>query len=430
MSSSLTRPATPPRLRRLAVLGAVAAFAMIGLQQALYGPAIPQLRQAHGITAAGAATALSVHFAGAIIGVLAMPVARRFGVPDGRFLAWSLVGVAVGALAFPLAPDWPYALLAAFVAGVGFGGLDGGVNQVFTEVYAEGGHGMLNLLHGCFGAGAVAGPIAVGLLPGYGWAFAGCALLALLALPALRTLAGPVRPAHRGQPADPARSADGGRTTTRRPAGTADATNPVARSGARRPAFPVGTALSLGFLLFFVLHVGLETGAAGWETTHLIATGWSAAAAATATSGFWLAFTAARFAVVPLCRRYPARVIVFGCTGLTVLAAAATLVDPVAPVGYALLGAAVGPLFPTGLAWLAEYRPGLTPTVVAVSMAGGIALPPAIGLAVGVAGPTAIAWAMVLMAVAGLGTVLGLARLRPAGSGPVAAAVDVDAAQV
>ncbi|AVT37665.1 sugar MFS transporter [Plantactinospora sp. BB1] len=424
--SGPTRPGTP-RLGRLAVLGAVTAFAMIGLQQALYGPAIPQLREAHGITAAGAATALSVHFAGAIIGVLAMPLARRLGVPDGRFLAWSLVGVAVGALAFPLAPEWPYALLAAFVAGVGFGGLDGGVNQVFTEVYAEGGHGMLNLLHGCFGAGAVAGPIAVGLLPGYGWSFAGCALLALLALPALRTLSGPVR---QRQPADPTRSTDeDGTEAVGRPAGTAD-TAPGARVGARRPAFPVGTALSLGFLLFFVLHVGLETGAAGWETTHLIATGWSAAAAATATSGFWLAFTAARFAVVPLCRRYPARVIVFGCTGLTVLAAAATLVDPIAPVGYGLLGAAVGPLFPTGLAWLAEYRPGLTPTVVAVSMAGGIALPPAIGLAVGVAGPTAIAWAMVLMAVAGLGTVLGLARLRPAGSGPVAPAVDVDAAQV
>ncbi|MEN3611701.1 MFS transporter [Plantactinospora sp. ZYX-F-223] len=409
-----TRHPGPPRLRRLAVLGAVTAFAMIGLQQALYGPAIPQLRQAHGITAAGAAAALSVHFAGAIIGVLAMPLARRLGVPDGRFLSWSLVGVALGALAFPLAPDWPYALLAAFVAGVGFGGLDGGVNQVFTEVYAEGGHGMLNLLHGCFGAGAVAGPIAVGLLPGYGWSFAGCALLALLALPALRTLSGPARPT-----AGP-----------RHPASTAGTATSTAQSGPRRRAFPVGTALSLGFLLFFVLHVGLETGAAGWETTHLIATGWPAAAAATATSGFWLAFTASRFAVVPLCRRYSARAIVFGCTGLTVLAAAATLADPIAPVGYGLLGAAVGPLFPTGLAWLAEHRPGLTPTVVAVSMAGGIALPPAIGLAVGAFGPAAIAWAMLLMAGAGLGTVLGLARLRPAGSHPVAPAVDVDPAQV
>ncbi|MGI5153130.1 MFS transporter [Plantactinospora sp. CA-294935] len=410
MSTPTRRPG-PPRLRRLAVLGAVTAFAMIGLQQALYGPAIPQLRQAHGITAAGAAAALSVHFAGAIIGVLAMPLARRFGVPDGRFLAWSLLGVAAGALAFPLAPDWPSALVAAFVAGVGFGGLDGGVNQVFTEVYAERGHGMLNLLHGCFGAGAVAGPIAVGLLPGYGWSFAGCALLALLALPALRTLSGPARPADQ----------------TRRAAGPV---TPTARGGPRRRAFPVGTALSLGFLLFFVLHVGLETGAAGWETTHLIATGWPAAAAATATSGFWLAFTAARFAVVPLCRRYSARAIVFACTGLTVLAATATLVDPLAPLGYGLLGAAVGPLFPTGLAWLAEHRPGLTPTVVAVSMAGGIALPPAIGLAVNAFGPAVIAWAMVLLAGAGLGTVLGLARLRPAGSRPVAPAVDVDPAQV
>ncbi|MBE1488183.1 MFS transporter [Plantactinospora soyae] len=399
------RPA-PPRLRPLAVYGAVTAFAMIGLQQALYGPAIPQLRAEHGITAAGAAAALSVHFAGAILGVLAMPLARRFGVPDGRFMSWSLVGVAVGCLAFPLAPGWPLALLAAFVAGVGFGGLDGGVNQIFTEVYAEGGHGMLNLLHGCFGVGAVAGPIAIGLLPGYGWSFVGCALLALLAVPALRTASG-------------ARSAP-----------TTAAGTPPAPLAARRRLGSLGGMVSLGFLLFFMLHVGLETGAAGWETTHLIATGLSESTAATATSGFWLAFTASRFAVVPLCRHYSARAIVIACTGLTVLAATATLLDGLAPIAYALLGVAVGPLFPTGLAWLAQHRPALTPTVVALSMVGGIALPPAIGLAVNGFGPAAIAWAMIILAVAGLGTVIGLARVRRTGLPVAAPAVEADAPQI
>ncbi|MFC6017015.1 MFS transporter [Plantactinospora solaniradicis] len=398
------RPA-PHRLRPVAVFGAVTAFAMIGLQQALYGPAIPQLRTEHGITAAGAATALSVHFAGAIIGVLAMPLARRFGMADGRFMSWSLVGVAVGCVAFPLAPVWPLALVAAFVAGVGFGGIDGGVNQVFTEVYAESGHGMLNLLHGCFGVGAVAGPIAIGLLPGYGWSFVGCALLAVLAGPALRTASG-ARPAP--VPNRPARRA----------------------IGQRRWLAPLGGAVSLGFLLFFMLHVGLETGAAGWETTHLIATGLSESTAATATSGFWLAFTASRFAVVPLCRHFSARTIVIACTGLTVLAAAATLLDGLAPIAYALLGVAVGPLFPTGLAWLAQHRPALTPTVVALSMVGGIALPPAIGLAVGVFGPAAIGWAMITLAVAGLGTVIGLARVRRTGLPVAAPAVEADTAQV
>nr|WP_275941530.1 MFS transporter [Planosporangium mesophilum] len=367
---------------------------MIGVQQALYGPAIPALREVHQISAATAGAALSVHFAGAIAGVLALPLARRLGVPDGLFLAGSLALIAAGCVAFVFAPAWPAALVAVFVAGVGFGGVDGGVNQVFTEVYADGGHGMLNLLHGCFGVGAIAGPVAVGVLAGrapagYAAAFAGCALIALVALPMLRGVAGTGRSARAERP-EPAERA---------------------RGSSWRRAGLVG-ATGYAFIAFFVLNVGLETGAGGWETTHLIAIGLTAPAAASATSGFWLAFTAVRFAVVPLCRRYQARTIVIASTVLTVVAGVATLLDPLAPLAYGLLGVAVGPLYPTGLAWLAQVRPQLTSTVVAVSMVGGIWGPSAIGLAVEAYGAGAVAWAMVTLAVAGLATVVAIDRAR------------------
>ncbi|HEV7898292.1 MAG TPA: hypothetical protein VGP31_10665 [Planosporangium sp.] len=71
---------------------------------------------------------------------------------------------------------------------------------------------------------------------------------------------------------------------------------------------------------------------------------------------------------------------------------------------------AVGPLFPTGLVWLARVRPALTSTVVAVSMVGGIACPSAIGLAVEAFGAGAVPWAMATLAVAGLATVAAIGR--------------------
>jgi MFS transporter, FHS family, glucose/mannose:H+ symporter len=376
MTTTVRPGAAGPRLAPIAVTGAIVAFVVIGVQQALYGPAIPALRAAHDISAGAAGAALSVHFLGAVLGVLVMPFSRRRGIADGVFLATSLGLIAAGCVGFLLAPTWPLALAAAFLAGIGFGGIDGGVNQIFTEAYADGGgHGMLNFLHGCFGVGAIVGPIAIGLLPGYSWAFAACAIVSIIVLPILLGVGS--RPSRGPQ-------------------------------FSRRSAFGL---LGLALIWFFVLHVGLETGAGGWETTHLMSTGLTAATAATATSGFWFAFTATRFAVVPLCRRFSARAIVTACTLLTPVAGIATLSHPLAPWAYGLLGIAIGPLFPTGLAWLGQLRPELIPTVVAVSMLGGVAFPPALGLAVESFGPRAVPRGMVCQAQTSVATQAHKTRL-------------------
>ena len=362
------------------MLGSVAAFVLIGAQQSLYGPAIPALRANYHISAATAGAALSVHFAGAMLGVLALPLSRRLRLPDHAALGISLALIAAGCFTFLISPDWLLSLAGAFVAGVGSGGIDGGVNQIFTEVYTEGSHGTLNLLHGCFGLGAIVGPVAVALLPSYGWAFAGCTLLALLVLPMLHGVAGVRAVSKRSRPV-------------------------------QRGLFGF---VGLAFITFFVLNVGLESSTGGWEATHLISIGLPPHTAASATSGFWLAFTAVRFAVVPLCRRYSARIIVIAFSVLAVVAAVLTMVDPFAPAAYALLGVAVGPLFPTGLAWLAETRANLTSTVLGVSMGGGIAFPWAIGLVVEEFGPAEIPKALLVLAALGLITVFIILRDRPA----------------
>jgi len=55
-----------------------------------------------------------------------------------------------------------------------------------------------------------------------------------------------------------------------------------------------------------------------------------------------------------------------------------------APYAYLGVGLAIAPIFPTGLAWLAERVPGSQAAgawVIAASMVGGVAFPPLLGAA-------------------------------------------------
>ncbi|MBW8482049.1 MFS transporter [Actinomadura parmotrematis] len=332
-------------LTRTAALGICLAFVTLGAVQAAYGPAVPALAARFGLSPATAGLALTVHFVGALIGdVLAPPLRRRLG--NRPFLVASLGVLAAGAAGFAVAPAWPPALAGAFVGGLGFGLLNVGGNEVFIEHYGTTATGMLNLLHGTFGVGAVVAPLVIGALPVrlYGWAFAVWALLALAAIPLMAGAAG--RPA-RGR-------------------------------GAR---VLLWWPLAL-FMAFFILHVGVESSAGGWETTHLTGLGRDPGTAAMLSSGFWLAMTASRFALGPLARHLTVPQIVFGGLALMGCGSLLAFAGDAAPLGYVVIGLGVGPLFPTGLVWLARKAPGGTAPVVAVALAGGL-LTSVVGGAVG-----------------------------------------------
>jgi fucose permease len=100
--------------------------------------------------------------------------------------------------------------------------------------------------------------------------------------------------------------------------------------------------------------MGVEAGIGGWEPTYLRAMGHSAAFAASSTSVFWLCLTAGRFLAVPVSMRVSAKRIVLVGAAVSVVALAAALRVPIAPYGFALAGLAIAPIFPSGLAWLAE----------------------------------------------------------------------------
>ncbi|WP_433794952.1 MFS transporter [Actinoplanes sp. CA-252034] len=344
-----------PLFTPVAVVASCVGFVLIGALQSLYGPAIPELRAEFGLAPSGAGLALSAHFIGGVAGVLIFN--RIHGrVSNRTLLGLSYALMAIGCVGFATSPAWPVSLLAALITGLGFGGVDYGLNQLFAVGFGRRSGAYLNILNAHFGIGAIAGPALIGLFGGanYPALFLAFAVLSAVLLLFLRGVA----------------RHDAAATTEDTP-GRAE------RSGLRAAA-PVLTA----FIVLYVLHVGVEAGIGGWEPTHLEAAGYSATFAASATSAYWLFFTAGRFLVAPLTLRVPeSRIILVSCVGMAVCLAAA-VVPALAPYAYAGAGLFMAPIFPTGLPWLNRVVPAARRAgafVIAASMIGGVIAGPALG---------------------------------------------------
>lgn len=99
-----------PLLTTVAIVASCVAFVVIGALQALYGPAIPALREEFGISPAVAGLSLSAHFIGALLGVLVYHVLRG-RLNNRTLLGASYVLMAAGAAVFafsrPGSWRWP-----------------------------------------------------------------------------------------------------------------------------------------------------------------------------------------------------------------------------------------------------------------------------------------------------------------------------------
>ncbi|MFE2168974.1 MFS transporter [Streptomyces sp. NPDC059447] len=340
-----------PLLTTVAITASCVAFVVIGALQALYGPAIPALREEYGISPAVAGLSLSAHFVGALAGVLIYHLLRG-RLNNRALLGGSYVLMAAGAAVFAFSPNWTLALAGTFVIGLGFGGIDYGLNQLFAVGFGRRSTAMLNLLNGHFGIGAIAGPALIGWLgaENYPEIFVGIGVVSLLILVSLGGVA-----AREPRP-EPAEGASAG--------------------GAR--VLPIIAA----FIGIYVLHVAIETGVGGWEPTHLEAVGYGAATAATATSAYWAAMTIGRFVVAPLSLRWSApSILIVCCAGMAGFLLLAT-VPALAPYAYFGVGLMIAPIFPTCLPWLNRAVPGVAAAgayVIAASMIGGVAFPPLLG---------------------------------------------------
>lgn len=367
---------------RPAAVASCVGFVLIGMLQALYGPAVPGLREEYGLSPSAAGLGLSLHFTGGVAGVLAFN-AIHSRISNKALLGASYALMAVGGAGFAFAPNWPLALAAAFLGGLGFGGIDYGLNQLFAVGFGDRSTAMLNVLNAHFGIGAVLGPALIAWTgpDGYAYAFGACAVLA----GALILCTGGV-----GSEA-PALSVE----------------NPAATGG-------LLSRVLIGFLVLYILNVGVEAGVGGWEPTHLETVGYSATVAASATSVYWLMMTVGRFLVVPITLRYsPERILTVCAAGMTACLLLA-LIPGVAPWAYAGVGLFIAPVFPTGLPWLNRALPQAKRAgawVIAASMIGGVAAPPLLGMGIESSGIRAVPWLLTVLSGASLVATIWLIRL-------------------
>ena len=293
---------------------------------------------------------------------------------------------ATGIAGFGLAPSWAAFVVAALVAGSGAGALDGGGNGLVLDVYREGRGRAMNLLHVSFGVGALAAPLAVGVLveAGLPWQWITIGTAAVISLLAIAYALIPMPSGRRmaGAAAERAAAAVGG---------------PGARSLLAGPLLLLGIAIAT--------YVASEVGVSNWIVRFL-----DPAPLTTATlalSLFWAGLTAGRLVSSVIADRFDHLWFTVACAlGMAALVAVGVLAPalPVSIAAFAAAGAAAGPIFPMILAIGGERYPersaAIGGSLVGMAVIGSVVYPPAMGFLSVTIGLTAAMLGNVLLALA------------------------------
>ena len=343
-------------------------FGLLGLFQATLGPLIPLLRDREDLSSATAGLLVSGFFGGCLVST-AVGGALSDRWARGPFYVVSSVLLLAGLGILALPAGWPVPLVAVAVAGLGFGGLV----LIVNTVMAARGLTHVNLVNGTYGLGAAAGPALISLTHG-GFLFAVLAAGILVSLPL---------------------------------------TVPSAQAPVERERLRPSLVLFLFCALLFC-YAGIETGLSSWEATHLRAHGYSADTAAALTSLFWLGLAGGRLLVPVVTRGWsPQRIIVCALTAcgvsLSVIVAEAS-----APVGFLLLGAFAGPIFPATLAWIARTLPHprrVNAVVLTLAMLGNATVPAVVGYGLEATSPLALPL-FVLAPIAGCLGIVAVLRVK------------------
>jgi FHS family glucose/mannose:H+ symporter-like MFS transporter len=270
----------------LIILSAFLMFAVLGAATAALGAVVPMLRQEPGGESV-VGLLIGIYNSGALAATLLGGAALR----ATRTLAAAavlLVAAISGFAGIALAPTGPPLLVAAAVAGFGYGGLVLALNTAFSTRYGQRGVVMVNALNAAFGVGAIAGRLAIGSTLGPTTVF-------LLAAAAIALAAGAARLVH--------------------VAPSCSEPDPDAVS-ADHPA--PGKRTVWMFALLGLLYAGLETSSAAWISTHLVAQEGDAATAARLTSLFWGGLAAGRLVIPRLTRAAPTTLVTRCLIGATV----------------------------------------------------------------------------------------------------------------
>jgi len=133
-------------------------FIIIGIGMTIHGVAMPFLIDSFRITLGTAGLLFFFRSLGYIAAASSYPwLSGRLGTK--RHLgAGSLLG-AMGLAFLPLAPSWPFVLLAALTAGLGFSTVDVGFNALLSGLEPGRAKRAVHWLHFSFSSGALIGPI-------------------------------------------------------------------------------------------------------------------------------------------------------------------------------------------------------------------------------------------------------------------------------
>jgi len=253
------------------------------------------------------------------------PLTERLG--RRRVLVAAATFHGLGIASFGLAPTWGLFVASALLAGLGGGGLDGGSNGLYLDLFRTGRGRAMNLLHLFFSIGALSAPLVVGALidAGAAWQslFVGSALMPLALAAWYAVVAMPSGRA----PHAPASGADG-------------------RAGPR--LLPTGLGLPIALLaVAMATYVASEVGVSSWIVRFL-----EPAPLSTATLGlslFWAGLALGRLISSGIADRFDHVHFTTACAVLLSVALIGAIVVPSLPVSialFALCGAASGPIFP------------------------------------------------------------------------------------
>ncbi|MGM1059618.1 MFS transporter [Saccharothrix sp. Mg75] len=330
---------------RARVAVACATFALLGVNAAVVGVLLPTQLVDYGVDRSTLGVVFLTGAAGfALGGAAAGPLLHRWG-PRAALCSNGLL-LAAGALVTALHPPFAVLVLLQVVTGWSSGVLESVLNAELAAL--PNATTRLNRLHAFFGVGALLGPIgATRLLEVAPWPTTWL-VLGLVTLPlAAGYLA--VFPAAPPGVAAPAGSGPVGSG----PVGSGPVGSGQVGSGGllgaalRRRGVPAATLLLL-------LYVGLEQAVGSWGFGYLVeARGHADLVAGYAVSGYWLGLTAGRFTISPVLTRlgWTAVGLMTACLGGVAVVSALMWLTPLPPlVGFALLGFALGPVFPTAMA--------------------------------------------------------------------------------
>lgn len=301
---------------------ALALFFLIGVSQSSLGPLLPVFEQQTGTSASSSYLLISGYFAGALLAMLALSRGKLTGSGAVRI---AIAVHAIGGAGLFFSHDLWVSVASACLSGFGAGLGSMNVNLAFAR--RSNGVALVNVVNALFALGTVAGPLIAGWSLHAGVAH-GFLLVAVGAVACL-----------------------GAATVATWPDEVSETSDRQHRSGVPRRTLA-------GFLLLYLCYGGVETGIGSWAAAHLVGQGSTATEAAVLVACFWGATAVSKAATVLLAGRWPAPVLVIGgllgATGGLLLAA----VPGAAVLGYLVTGLALGPVFPTGLAWIARTGGG------------------------------------------------------------------------